>query len=234
MDWINRHYRSNAQFDGINASLDSPIASDGCPEVGKRYCLPARQGVAVVLRTGERLQLFNPSGSQVCDLWAFCSDGLHEFMSMEHVRANLSHIVPRVGDALVTNRRRSILTLMEDSSPGVHDTLIAACDQPRYRMLGVEHYHDNCSDNLRLALAAIGRHTQEVPAPFNVWMNNPVGSDGGIRWLPPVSRPGDHITFRVDMDAVVVMSACPQDMVPVNGADCLPRELAFTVHAASR
>ena len=32
------------------------------------------------------------------------------------------------GDALVTNRRRPILTLVEDTSPGLHDTLIAACD----------------------------------------------------------------------------------------------------------
>lgn len=232
MDWINPHYRSNAQFDGINASLHQPIAPDGRPVPGTRYTVPARQGVAVVLQRGEQLQLINPHGSQVCDLWAFCADGLHEFMSMEHVRAHLSRTIPRPGDALVTNRRRPLLTLLEDSSPGVHDTLIAACDLPRYRTLGVAHYHDNCSDNLHLALAAIGRHTTEVPAPFNVWMNNPVHSDGRIGWLPPVSAAGDHIAFRAELDAVVVMSACPQDLVPVNGADCVPRELAFVVHAA--
>ena len=38
----------------------------------------------------------------------------------------------------------------------MHDTLIAACDLYRYKNLGVEGYHDNCADNMRLALKAIG------------------------------------------------------------------------------
>ncbi|KRC12122.1 aminomethyltransferase [Hydrogenophaga sp. Root209] len=234
MDWVNPGYRSNSQFDGINPSLHEPISTDGIPAYGKRYVVPARQGRAVLVRAGEQLELINPHGSQVCDLWAFCADGMHEHLSMEHVRAHLDRTIPRVADALVTNRRRAILTLLEDSSPGIHDTLIAACDLPRYRSLGVSGYHDNCSDNLRMALAAIGRHASEVPAPFNVWMNNPVGVDGGISWLPPVSRPGDHVTLRAEMDAIVVMSACPQDLVPVNGEDCVPRELIFVVHAVQR
>lgn len=233
MDWVNPHYRCNGQFDGINATLHEPISADGRPAPGRTYTIPARQGRAVVLRAGEQLELINPHGTQVCDLWAFVESGLHEFLSMEHVRAHLDRIVPRVGDALVTNRRRPLLTLTADGSPGVHDTLIAACDLPRYRTLGVEHYHDNCADNLRLALAAIGRHTTEVPAPLNVWMNNPVAADGSIRWLPPVCRAGDSTTFRAEIDAVIVMSACPQDLVPVNGADCVPRELSFRVHTVA-
>jgi hypothetical protein len=29
------------------------------------------------------------------------------------------------------------------------------------------------------------------------------------------------------------MSACPQDLLPVNGADCVPTALAFRVDAAA-
>jgi uncharacterized protein YcgI (DUF1989 family) len=174
-------------------------------------------------------QIVNPHGTQVCDFWAFCDDGLHEFLSMEHVRASLSKTIPGVGDVLITNRRRPILRLVEDTSEGVHDTLIAACDLPRYRTLGVDHYHDNCSDNLRMAMRAIGRPIAEVPAPFNLWMNNPVSPDGSLGWLPPRAKPGDHVLLEALVDCVAVMSACPQDLVPVNGADCCPVELAFTV-----
>lgn len=229
MDWVNPQYRSNADADGVNPTAHTPISPDGTPEPGRLYTLPARQGRAVRLRTGQRLELVNPHGTQVCDLWAFCADGLHEALSMEHVRASLSRTIPRVGDDLVTNRRRPLLRLQEDSSPGIHDTLIAACDLPRYRTLGVHGYHDNCSDNLRLALGAIGLRTQEVPAPFNVWMNNPVAADGAIAWEPPRSRPGDRVVLLALVDCVVAMSACPQDLVPVNGADCVPRELQFRV-----
>ena len=231
MDWVNPGYRSNGDMDGSNGSLHAPVCATGDAEPGRRYTLPARQGCAVRLPRGARLKIVNVHGSQVCDFWAFCDGGLHEFMSMEHVRAWLSKTIPGVGDELVTNRRRPLLRFVQDTSPGIHDTLIAACDLPRYRTLGVPHYHDNCSDNLRMAVAAIGRRVNEVPAPFNVWMNNPVAPDGTIGWLPPRSAAGDCVVFEALMDCVAVMSACPQDLVPVNGADCTPTELQFEVGA---
>lgn len=219
----------NATPLGHNATATAPISADGRPEPGRRYTVPAREGRAIRLAAGERLALDNPHGTQVCDLWAFSAANPAEFLSWEHARAGLGRIAPRVGDALLTNRRRPILTLIEDTSPGVHDTLIAACDLFRYRGLGCTGYHDNCSDNLRMALAAIGARTPEVPQPFNVWMNIPVRADGGIDWLPPVARPGDRVTLRAELDAIVVLSACPQDMIPINGAAMRPTDLAFTL-----
>lgn len=231
MDWVNRNYQGNGDIDGSNATLHSPISPTGEAEPGRRYTIPARQGRAVKLVQGARLKIINVHGTQVCDFWAFRDSGLYEFMSMEHVRAWLSKTIPGVGDELVTNRRRPILRFVVDTSIGIHDTLIAACDLPRYRTLGVAHYHDNCSDNLRMAMAAIGRRMSEVPAPFNVWMNNPVAPNGAIGWLPPRSAAGDYVVFEALMDCMAVMSACPQDLVPVNGEGCTPMELQFEVMA---
>jgi uncharacterized protein len=229
MDWINPHHTCNGDHDGVNATLTSPISPDGRPQRGAVYTVPARQGRAVRLSKGERLRIVNPHGTQVCDFWALCWPGLHEVLSMEHVRASLSRTIPRAGDVLVTSRRRPLLRLVEDTSPGVHDTLIAACDLPRYRSLGVDGYHDNCSDNLRLALRAIGIRPSDVPAPLNLWMNNPVSPQGDIGWEPPLARPGDAVLLEVLEDCIAVLSACPQDLVPVNGADCTPRDLQFEV-----
>ena len=216
---------------GENATADSPIGANGKPELGRRYTVPAREGRAVRLTRGESLSVINTHGTQVCDLWAFCAANLNEYLSWEHARAGISQISPKVGDALLTNRRRPILVLTEDTSPGVHDTLIAACDLFRYIGLGVKAYHDNCSDNLRMALVAIGEHATEVPQPFNIWMNTPVQPDGSIDWLPTVSSPGDRVTLRAEMDCIVVMSACPQDMTPINGPDMKPVDLQFEVTA---
>ena len=91
--------------------------------------------------------MINTHGEQVVDSWAFNGDDLSELMSMEHTRAHTLRLVPRVGGILRTNRRRPILTLVEDTSGGVHDILIAACDRYRYAFLGVEGHHDNCADN---------------------------------------------------------------------------------------
>ena len=214
---------------GENATRANPISQDGWPELDRRYTVPAREGRAVRLSRGQSISVINPQGTQVCDLWAFGAANISEYLSWEHARGGINRIVPRVGDPLLTNRRRPILTLTQDTSPGVHDTLIAACDLFRYLSLGVEGYHDNCSDNLRMALAAIGECTKEVPQPFNVWMNIPVGSDGSIDWLPTISKPGDRVMLRAEMDCIIVMSACPQDMVPINGLDMKPVDLQFQV-----
>ena len=216
---------------GDNPTATSPIGRDGEPEVGKRYTVPAREGRAVRLSRGQSITVLNTHGTQVCDLWAFNAANLSEYLSWEHTRGGINRIAPKDGDTLFTNRRRPILTLTGDTSPGVHDTLIAACDLFRYVGLGVEGYHDNCSDNLRMALFAIGEHTTEVPQPFNIWMNIPVQADGSIDWLPTVSKPGDQITLRAEMDCIIVLSACPQDMVPINGPDMTPVELDFQVTA---
>ena len=192
--------------------------------------IPARRGKAAFLAQGQSVRVINTHGQQVVDTWAFARPDLTEFMSMEHSRTSLARIMPRVGDAMVTNRRRPILTLVEDTSGGIHDTLLAACDRYRYELLGSEGYHDNCTDNLAAALAELGLSAPETPSPWNLFMNIPVGADGSVGFEPPVSGPGDHLTLRAEMDCILAFSACPQDMVPINGVDCVPTEAHFQVY----
>ena len=215
--------------DGTNRSLDLAISEDGSATAGATYTIEANCGVAVCLKKGNTLSVINPSGHQVCDFWAFAAGNLHEYMSMAHVHTALDSIFPKTGDSLVTNLRRSLLTIIEDTSPGVHDTIIACCDHARYRQLGCESYHDNCADNLLMALIAIGLQAPLIPAPFNIWMNVPVQGDGSTCFESPVSKAGDRISFRAEIDAVAVMSACPQDLTPVNGVGVAPDILQFMV-----
>jgi uncharacterized protein len=56
-----------------------------------------------------------------------------------------------------------------------------------------------------------------IPQPVNVYMRIPVDSSGDLNWLPAASRAGDAITFAAAMDCVVVVSACPMDLNPING-----------------
>ncbi len=177
---IHDHPSANTATCGHNATLHNPVSADGTPEPGRLYDVPARQGRAVRVAKGQTIEVINTHGTQVCDFWAFSAANPSEFMSWEHGRAFINRVIPRVGDGLATNRRRPILTLVEDTSPGIHDTLIAACDLFRYINLGVKEYHDSCADNLRMAMMAIGVPVPEVPQPFNLWMNIPVGKDWGV------------------------------------------------------
>src|SRR4051812_40990845 len=98
--------------------------------------LPARSGVALRLDTGDRLRVVNTHGSQVVDLWAMAADDVLESISMPHPPTPCFRLAPRPGDVLVTNLRRPILRLLEDSPPGAHDTLTPSCDSERYPQLG--------------------------------------------------------------------------------------------------
>jgi uncharacterized protein YcgI (DUF1989 family) len=191
--------------------------------------VPATQGLSVFLREGEVLTVVNTHGSQVVDTWAFNSIDPREFMSMEHSRASMLRVTPGVGDALVTNRRRPILRVVEDTSGGVHDTLIAACDRHRYLELGADAGHANCSDNLARALHELGWGGVDTPCPLNLFMN--VNIEGGrVEFLAPVSKPGQSVSMRAEMDQLVVMSACPQDITPVNALR--PTDVHFQVSPA--
>jgi uncharacterized protein YcgI (DUF1989 family) len=165
-----------------------------------------------------------------------------EYMSMCHTRASRLKLTPAVGDVLVSQKRAPMVKLVEDTSPGVHDTLIAACDRWRYSELGVQGYHESCTDNcwdaiyslsttlptstssevsefLKILQASLGGR---VPDPFNLFMNIPVASEGeyakrGVSFEAPVTKKGDYVILEACRDVVVVMSACPQDVLTING-----------------
>ena len=191
--------------------------------------IPARRGKAAFLAEGQQVRVVNTHGQQVVDTWAFRRDDMAEFMSMEHSRTAIGRVMPVLGQSMVTNHRRPILTLVEDTSGGIHDTLLAACDRYRYELLGCVEYHDNCTDNLAAALAELGLTPPETPSPWNLFMNIPVGPDGSLSFEPPVSSPGSYVLLRAEMDCVMAFSACPQDIVPINGVDCVPTEAHFQV-----
>ena len=168
--------------------------------------IPACHGVAIELGVGSEIVVINTYGTQVLDTWAFSVSNPDEYPSMEHTRSCLSRLSPRVGDSLFSNRRQSVLTMVEDTSPGIHDTLLCACNQEIYRELGCDESHRNCESNLHEALSTVGIKVSTTPAPLNLFMNVPVAADGAIDRRPPQSRPGDRVRLRADMQVVIVFS----------------------------
>lgn len=188
------------------------------------------EGAAFRVKQGERLRVINTHGSQVVDIFAHNAADLSESLSIQHSRNVWYRLQPRQGDQLWTQLRRPILTILEDTSPGVHDTLFPCCDAPRYVQLGVKGYHRNCADNWREAMGRLGvAAPASVPTALNLFMNVPVAPDASFKILPPVSRPGDSVTFRAEMDCVIALSACPVDMLPLNGPDCKPQDVEYQV-----
>ena len=74
----------------------------------------------------------------------------------------------------------------------------------------------SCQENLQKAMAALGYEGIEIPQPINLFMNIPVGLDATIGFEPAPTKAGDSATLRAELDIVVAVSACPQDMIPIN------------------
>ena len=190
--------------------------------MSERLEVPAREGRGLKVSAGQRFRVIDLEGGQVADTFAFCADDVSEFHSAEHSRVHVNRLFPRPGEQFVTNKRRPILFFEEDRTPGVHDMLCAACDPWRYEGLGVEGWHASCRENLETAMAALGYARIEIPQPINLFMNIPVLEQGAIGWEPALTKAGDSVTLRAEMDCYVVVSACPQDIVVINNKQPSP------------
>ena len=189
--------------------------------------IPARSGKAARLKKGQTVEVINTHGYQVVDFWSFSARDIREFMSMEHSRPMIKKLRPIAGDTMWTNLRRPILTVRRDTTPGVHDTTVAACCPNRYRQLGVKGYHESCQENLFLALKKLRRTPPEVPCPFNLFQNSQYHPRRGLEFKPTTSKAGQYISFKAAMDCIVVFSACPMDVIPINSG--APTEAHFQI-----
>lgn len=168
---------------------------------------------------GGKFRVYCPEGSQVADLWAFTRADTSEFLSAEHTRSTLEKLVPKVGDALYSNRRHPLLTITEDTSPGDHDLLMSACDPRRYELLGHSGHHRSCAENLCHAMDEAGETIHELPSPFNIFQNVTVEPSGEIAIVPPKVTAGQYLELRAETDLLIVVSACPMDIAKTNGPD---------------
>ena len=67
------------------------------------------------------------------------------------------------------------------------------------------------------ALKAFGIEEHLIPDPMNVFMRQDLSAEGTFEVLEPVSKAGDAIVFRLLLDCILAISACPQDQNPCNG-----------------
>jgi uncharacterized protein len=190
-------------------SIDGYIVRGG--DMSETLRVPAGEGRAVLVGEGQCFRVVDVAGGQVGDLFAFATADPGEFASASHTRVAIGKLFPRDGDPVLTNRRRPILSVLEDTSPGWHDMLYAACDPARYASLG--------------ALAGQGVEAGPVPQPINVFMDVRARPDGTLVSSPASSRPGDYLAFRAVQECIIVLSSCPMDIVPISSGGITPLEL---------
>ncbi|HLI41357.1 MAG TPA: urea carboxylase-associated family protein [Streptosporangiaceae bacterium] len=183
--------------------------------------LAPRQPVAMELRAGHVLRVTDTEGQQVGDLIAFALRDMAEKLWVSNtIRLNKT-VYLTTGHVLYSELSRPMLTIIQDTC-GRHDLLAGSCnaeiDAVRYGVDG----HRGCVENFLSVLRRYGLERKDIPMSFNLFMNCPIGSDGRWEIAGPTSNAGDHIDLRAEMDLLVALSNCPQDLNPCNAATLTP------------
>ena len=72
---------------------------------------------------------------------------------------------------------------------------------------------------------------QPIFASFNIFMNIAALEDGrNLNTKPTLCQPSDYVTLRSEMNCYVALSACPQDIVPIQGRpDMQPQDIEILI-----
>ena len=169
-------------------------------------------GTSFELKKGDLLTVIDPEGEQVSDLVCFAKEDRREWLSSGRTMDYANTIFLTKGHTLYSNRSRKMLTIVEDTV-GRHDFLLTPCSKETFEIIYDNHApHPSCFDNLCKNLARFDIAPDEIPTTFNIFMNVQIAPNGTISVEPPLSKAGDKMVLRAEMDLLVGLTACSAEM----------------------
>ena len=122
---------------------------------------------------------------------------------------------------LYSDVARPIFTIVEDSFGG-HDTIGGCCSAASNEMLYGVKDCPGCRENFLAALSRHGMGRRDIVPNINFFMRVPVEPAGNAAIAVGVSQPGTFVELRAEMDALAVISNCPQIHNPCNDFNPTP------------
>ena len=174
-------------------------------------------GGRIEAKKGQLLEIVNLKGGQVCDLYAFAAVDHTIYTSPSHTRVMNDSYLLKVGHALWSVQRESMLEVVADDV-GVHDISLASCDHHRYVKRSDMPDHRSCWSNLAEQVVDFGIPYEWLPHPINIFQNTPIQLDGIYGPMQPSpAKMGDKVVLKALADMIAVGSACPFDLLRLNG-----------------
>jgi urea carboxylase-associated protein 1 len=174
-----------------------------------------------VLRHGQILRIADLEGKQAVDFLCYNAEDPTERYNAPDTMKYAGTIFLTAGHGIYSDMGRRFFTIVEDTC-GRHDTIGGCCSaQSNELRYGVKDT-PNCRQNFLRALAPFGLGKKDIVANLNWFMNVPVGPDGAMAIAEGLSKPGDYVDLRAEMDVLAVISNCPQTRNPCNGFNPTP------------
>ncbi|MBA4790919.1 MAG: urea carboxylase-associated family protein [Rhizobiales bacterium] len=182
-----------------------------------------------LVRKGQSIRIIDLEGQQAVDTLFYRADDFAErYSSQDTLRVQGSAYVG-TGTRLISSEGRLMATVTADTSGG-HDTSAGACSCESNTARFGHHtkYQHACRENFLLAVTKHGMTKRDIVPNINFFMNVPIEPSGNLAIVDGVSKPGDFVELRAEMDVLCVISNCPQVNNPCNGFNPTPiRVLIF-------
>ena len=189
--------------------------------------IPAEGTWTRVMAPGEVLRIVDLEGKQAVDFLCYNAKNPEERYNAADTMKYAKTIFLTKGHGIYSDMGNRLLTIVDDTC-GRHDTIGGCCsaesNEFRYGVKGTP----SCRANFLKALAPYGLGKKDIVANLNWFMNVPVEPDGTMGIVDGLSRPGDHVDLKAEMDVLAVISNCPQTRNPCNGFNPTPIRVVVT------
>ena len=181
------------------------------------FIIPATYARAFEVKQGQVLNIVQVEGPQMVDAVFLNARDLKEVFHAGWTAAinmiNGTGTMKKVAKLYSKPPRDNVMLEVLEDPVGVHLPWNGGrCSRSFYEGIGMKN-HRSCQDNLAEVLAPYGLGEDDVPDVFNAFMNVDGIEEGKFETVMPVSKKGDYITLRAEMDILAAVSACPFDLL---------------------
>ena len=184
----------------------------------REYMIEACTGKSIDLKAGKTITVIDVEGGQVADFFAECEGCPDEFLSTGVTIDCNESLKLEEGSVIYSNLYRPMLKVLYDDV-GEHDLLHPCCRKEMYDFFYHNgEGHPNCLDNINKSLGG----KRPIIHPVNLFMHTKINENGTIEVMKPLSKAGDKIIMKVEMDLRLGIASCSVSESDCNGGRCTP------------
>jgi uncharacterized protein YcgI (DUF1989 family) len=202
-----------------SAERQPPSPPRGRPRLER--VIPAGTAEAFAVTRGQVVRIVDVEGQQAVDVVAYNLHATDEALSTEITVLILRTSNPSTGHTLYSTEWHPMLTIVADTVRTNYLPGAICSDEANFFRYGIRGTL-NCRDNLALAVAPWGISKRQVQGALGAFINMAYLPDGRTEIQYPISRAGDYVEVRAEMDLLIGVSACPQVRNPCNAYNPTP------------
>jgi urea carboxylase-associated protein 2 len=168
------------------------------------------------LDRGARLRLVDIEGDACVSMLLFNAEQPIERLNVADTLKVQWNAYLGAGRLILSDMGKVMMSLLEDTA-GTHDAFCgasnAATNAARYGEGDNWGPHPNARDRFMLATAKFGLGRKDIHPCINWFKGVTILPDGATR-LVSSRNPGQHLTFRAEMDMIVMLANCPHVLDP--------------------